>query len=46
VFQTVCFRAPLATDQATITSITGTFKANGYKLKQVFQLAAAACPGQ
>jgi len=42
----VCFRAPLQSDQASITSIKSSFKANGYKLKQVFQQAAAACPGQ
>ena len=46
VFTTVCFRAPLQTDQAAITSIKSSFKSNGYKLKQVFQQAAAACPGQ
>jgi hypothetical protein len=46
VFQAVCFRAPGAADQATVTSIKTSFKSGGYKLKQVFQLAAAACPGQ
>jgi hypothetical protein len=46
VFTAVCFRAPLDTDQAAITSIKASFKSNGYKLKQVFQQAAAACPGQ
>jgi hypothetical protein len=46
VFTAVCFRAPLGTDQAAITSIKASFKSNGYKLKQVFQQAAAACPGQ
>jgi hypothetical protein len=45
VFQAVCFRAPLNTDQATITALTASFQA-GYKLKSVFQQAAAACPGQ
>jgi hypothetical protein len=45
VFQAVCFRAPTsAADLATVGSITSTFK-TGYHLKQVFQLAAAACPG-
>jgi hypothetical protein len=45
VFQAVCFRAPTsAADMATVSSITASFK-NGYKLKQVFQMAAAACPG-
>jgi len=45
VFTAVCFRAPLQSDQSAISSIKGSFK-NGYKLKQVFQQAAAACPGQ
>jgi hypothetical protein len=45
VFTAVCFRAPLQTDQSAITSIKASFK-SGYKLKQVFQQAAAACPGQ
>jgi len=45
VFQAVCFRAPTsAADMATVGSIKSTFK-TGYHLKQVFQLAAAACPG-
>ena len=46
VFTAVCFRAPLQTDQAAINSIKSSFKTQGYKLKQVFQQAAAACPGQ
>ena len=47
VFQAVCFRAPnSAADQATVASIKASFKSGGYKLKQVFQLSAAACPGQ
>jgi len=46
VFTTVCFRAPLASDQSALSSIKASFKSNGYKLKQVFQQAAAACPGQ
>jgi hypothetical protein len=45
VFTAVCFRAPLQSDQSAINSIKMGFK-NGYKLKQVFQQAAAACPGQ
>ncbi len=46
IFQTVCFRAPQSsTDMATVAGITQTFQSGGYKLKQVFQLAAAACPG-
>jgi len=47
VFQAVCFRAPLsAADQATVATLTTSFKSGGYKLKQVFQQTAAACPGQ
>jgi hypothetical protein len=47
VFQAVCFRAPTsAADQLTVTTIKTNFKSGGYKLTQVFQLAAAACPGQ
>jgi hypothetical protein len=47
VFQAVCFRAPVsAADQTTVANITSSFTSGGYKLKQVFQQAAAACPGQ
>jgi hypothetical protein len=47
VFQAVCFRAPISSaDQATVAAIKASFKSGGYKLKQVFQLSAAACPGQ
>jgi hypothetical protein len=47
VFQAVCFRSPnSAADQATVATIKASFKSGGYKLKQVFQLSAAACPGQ
>jgi hypothetical protein len=46
VFQAVCFRAPQSTaDLATVNTITSAFTAGGYKLKQVFQQSAAACPG-
>jgi hypothetical protein len=46
VFQAVCFRAPVsATDLATVGAITSSFTGGGYKLKSVFQQAAAACPG-
>ena len=46
VFQAVCFRAPNSSaDMATVTTIKQSFKANGYKLKQVFQQTAAACAG-
>jgi len=47
VFTAVCFRAPnSSTDQQTVATIKTNFKSGGYKLKQVFQQAAAACPGQ
>src|SRR6266481_5340324 len=47
VFQAVCFRAPnSAADQATVATIQASFKSGGYRLKQVFQLSAAACAGQ
>jgi hypothetical protein len=47
VFQAVCFRAPAsAADQATVGYLTQSFQSGGYKLKQVFQQAAASCPGQ
>jgi hypothetical protein len=47
IFQAVCFRAPAsAADQTTVATIKASFKSGGYRLKQVFQLSAAACPGQ
>jgi len=47
VFTAVCFRAPTnAADMATVATITQSFTSGGYKLKQVFQQSAAACPGQ
>jgi hypothetical protein len=46
VFTAVCFRAPTAADQGTVTALTASFQSGGYKLKQVFQQSAAACPGQ
>ena len=47
VFTAVCFRAPQSsTDMATVQTIKTNFTSGGYKLKQVFQQAAAACPGQ
>jgi hypothetical protein len=46
VFQAVCFRAPQSSaDMATVATITQSFQTGGYKLKQVFQQSAAACPG-
>ena len=46
VFRNVCFRAPSdAEDRARVQSMTSSFKANGYRLKQVFAEAAAYCMG-
>ena len=46
VFQAVCFRAPDSTDLTTINNMTASFTGSGgYKLKAMFQQAAAACPG-
>jgi len=47
VFKTVCFRAPGSlADHAKIGTFTANFKANGYKLKQVFAETAVYCMGQ
>jgi hypothetical protein len=54
VFKAVCFRAPGAAelqadadaDRAAITSMTNNFRANGYRLKQVFAEAAVHCKGE
>jgi len=46
VFRNVCFRAPSdAQDRARVQTMTASFKANGYRLKQVFAEAAAYCMG-
>ncbi len=46
VFKTVCFRAPgNAADRAQVDSMTASFKANGYRLKQVFAETAVYCMG-
>jgi hypothetical protein len=46
VFKTVCFRAPVnAADRAQVSAITASFKANGFRLKQVFAEAAVYCKG-
>jgi hypothetical protein len=43
-FKAVCLRAPAnATDTAAVNSIKARFKADGYKLKQVFADAAVYC---
>lgn len=42
VFKAVCLRAP---DSAVVTTLTNSFKANGYKLKRVFAETAAYCSG-
>jgi hypothetical protein len=46
VFTAVCFRAPnSSTDRQTVATIKASFKSGGFKLKPVFQQAAAACAG-
>jgi hypothetical protein len=46
VFKVVCFRAPgNAADRAEVLNMTSRFKANGYRLKQVFAEAAVHCMG-
>jgi hypothetical protein len=43
-FKAVCLRAPAnTTDTAAVNSIKARFKANGYKMKQVFADAAVYC---
>jgi hypothetical protein len=43
-FKAVCLRAPASTkDGAEIATLTGSFKSNGYKFKQVFADAAVYC---
>jgi hypothetical protein len=47
VFKTVCFRAPgNQADRDEVTAMTNRFKANGYRLKQVFAEAAVHCMGE
>ena len=47
VFKTVCLRDPQdAADRARVDTITNTFTASGYKLKEAFANAAAYCMGQ
>jgi hypothetical protein len=45
VWKAVCFRAPSlnGTDRDAVGDIASHFKANGYKLKNVFAEVAAAC---
>ena len=46
VFKAVCLRAPVdQNDRDEIDSITASFKAGGYKLKQVFADSAVYCKG-
>jgi hypothetical protein len=46
VFRNVCFRAPSdAQDRARVDAMTASFKASGFKLKQVFAEAATYCMG-
>jgi hypothetical protein len=47
VFQAICFRAPgNAQDRSEIATAKAAFKANGYKLKQIFADVAVYCMGQ
>ncbi len=46
VFRTVCLRTPEnAADRNRIATMTGSFRASGYRLKQAFADAAAYCMG-
>ena len=46
VFKVVCFRAPgNDADRQEVLNLTNRFKANGYRLKQVFAEAAVHCKG-
>ena len=46
VFKAVCFRAPRhAADRGKVDQITAGFRANGYKLKQVWAETAVHCMG-
>jgi hypothetical protein len=47
VFKTVCFRAPgNDADRGEVLAMKNRFKANGYRLKQVFAEAAVHCMGE
>lgn len=47
VFRTVCLRSPVDTaDRNQISSMVGSFRASGYRLKQAFADAATYCMGQ
>jgi hypothetical protein len=43
VYKAVCFRMPQPSE---VTTIKASFKANGYRLRQVFADSAAACMGE
>jgi hypothetical protein len=46
VFKTVCLRPPVdGSDRAKIVQLTTNFKANGYKMKDVFAEAVVHCMG-
>ena len=47
VFKTVCLRPPVnAADRSEVGRITSQFKANGYRMKDVFAETAVYCMGQ
>ena len=46
VFQAVCLRPPVnAADRSQVDTVTAAFKANGYKMKDVFAANAVYCMG-
>ena len=46
VFKTVCLRPPAnAADRLKVRDITSQFKANGYRMKDVFAETAVHCMG-
>ncbi|GAA5217506.1 hypothetical protein ACFSJ3_18385 [Corallincola platygyrae] len=47
VFENVCLRPPVdGADRAQVTSMVNSFKASGYKMKQVFAESAVYCMGE
>jgi hypothetical protein len=47
VFRNVCFRSPSdAADRSKVEQIVGSFKASGFRLKQVFAESAVYCMGE
>lgn len=42
-FETVCLRQPMGSDQTAVDTLTQSFKAGGYSMKQLFAETAASC---